>query len=190
MTCYRQILCQELQQRSPKTDEGSNISEKRKSSDCTTPAPQTSAPAKDEDTKPKTESGKCEDDMLVTADIKKEEQVDSSSGKDCDSTVKKGDPVSSTASGDEEKSDLKNGATKNNNNNAFMVDLNQSPIRAQAVFTNPGLEYWRKKNPMADEIFITDVTVDLNTVTIRECATEKGFFRERQNGVENEDLKP
>lgn len=47
------------------------------------------------------------------------------------------------------------------------------------VLTNPGPEYWRNRNPLADDIFITDVTVNLSTVTIRECKTEKGFFRER-----------
>ncbi|XP_073984549.1 chromodomain protein polycomb [Rhodnius prolixus] len=47
------------------------------------------------------------------------------------------------------------------------------------VLTNPGPEYWRTRNPLADDIVITDVTVNLSTVTIRECRTEKGFFRER-----------
>ena len=51
--------------------------------------------------------------------------------------------------------------------------------------TNPGPEYWRTRNPVADEIFITDVTVNLSTVTIRECKTEKGFFRERQQSHAN-----
>uniref|UniRef100_A0A1B6DPC0 Uncharacterized protein n=2 Tax=Clastoptera arizonana TaxID=38151 RepID=A0A1B6DPC0_9HEMI len=51
------------------------------------------------------------------------------------------------------------------------------------VLTNPGPEYWRLRNPVADEIFITDVTVNLNTVTIRECKTEKGFFRERSKSA-------
>lgn len=54
------------------------------------------------------------------------------------------------------------------------------------VMTNPGPEYWRTRNPVADEIFITDVTVNLSTVTIRECKTEKGFFRERQQSHTNE----
>ncbi len=77
-----------------------------------------------------------------------------------------------------------------NNNNAFTADLNKAPatVYVRSTFTNPGFDYWRRKNPVADKVFITDVTVDLNTVTIRECATEKGFFRERQNCSEN-DLK-
>lgn len=54
------------------------------------------------------------------------------------------------------------------------------------VMTNPGPEYWRTRNPVADDIFITDVTVNLSTVTIRECKTEKGFFRERQQSHANE----
>lgn len=40
--------------------------------------------------------------------------------------------------------------------------------------------YWIARSPVADQIFITDVTVNLETVTIRECRTEKGFFRARE----------
>ncbi|XP_015111409.1 polycomb group protein Pc [Diachasma alloeum] len=44
---------------------------------------------------------------------------------------------------------------------------------------SPGTDYWHSITPVADQVFITDVTVNLKTVTIRECKTEKGFFRER-----------
>lgn len=40
----------------------------------------------------------------------------------------------------------------------------------------PPAEYWRSKQPLADQIVITEVTVDLMTVTIRECTTQEGFF--------------
>ena len=33
--------------------------------------------------------------------------------------------------------------------------------------------------PSTDQVFITDVTVNLETVTIRECKTERGFFKAR-----------
>ncbi|XP_065220620.1 polycomb group protein Pc-like [Planococcus citri] len=92
--------------------------------------------------------------------------------------AKKVDLVSSTASNDENKVNGVSG--KHNNNNAFTTDLNnQPPMVVKTILTNPGHEYWRMKNPVADKIFITDVTVDLNMVTIRECSTEKGFFKER-----------
>lgn len=48
-----------------------------------------------------------------------------------------------------------------------------------AVLTSPSSDYWLARNPVADQVFITDVTVNLKTVTIRECKTEKGFFKER-----------
>ncbi|CAD7004629.1 unnamed protein product [Ceratitis capitata] len=35
------------------------------------------------------------------------------------------------------------------------------------------------KCKISDKVVITDVTVNLETVTIRECKTERGFFRER-----------
>lgn len=47
------------------------------------------------------------------------------------------------------------------------------PLRRSAA-------YWLSRAPVADQIFITDVTVNLQTVTIRECRTEKGFFRSRE----------
>lgn len=43
----------------------------------------------------------------------------------------------------------------------------------------PSLDYWHRKNPLVDQIFITDVTVNMMTVTIRECKTVSGFFRSR-----------
>lgn len=49
------------------------------------------------------------------------------------------------------------------------------------VLTSPGSEYWLSRNPVADQVFITDVTVNLKTVTIRECKTEKGFFKDRED---------
>lgn len=38
---------------------------------------------------------------------------------------------------------------------------------------------WLPKARRAEHVFITDVTVNLETVTIRECKTEQGFFRDR-----------
>lgn len=38
---------------------------------------------------------------------------------------------------------------------------------------------WLPKACNNDQVFITDVTVSLETVTIRECKTQQGFFRER-----------
>lgn len=40
-------------------------------------------------------------------------------------------------------------------------------------------QLWLPKVRSTDQVFITDVTVNLETVTIRECKTERGFFRER-----------
>lgn len=58
------------------------------------------------------------------------------------------------------------------------------PMLVSHVLTNPGPDYWRTRNPVANEIVITDVTVNLSTVTIRECKTEKGFFRERDDAYD------
>ncbi|GLH13139.1 Polycomb group protein Pc [Gryllus bimaculatus] len=90
-------------------------------------------------------------------------------------------------------------AIVNNNNNVIdsaMLDEEEEeddeggppPCLGAAILTNPGAEYWHTRNPMADQVFITDVTVNLKTVTIRECKTEKGFFRNRDQS-ESSDIK-
>lgn len=61
----------------------------------------------------------------------------------------------------------------NNNNNSKIQPLTYSPKAAPPRLWLPRIR--RDK----DQIVITDVTVNLETVTIRECKTERGFFRER-----------
>lgn len=68
-----------------------------------------------------------------------------------------------------------------NNNNTISEELS-------SVLTSPGSDYWLARNPVADQVFITDVTVNLRTVTIRECKTEKGFFKERSNNTKPSDI--
>lgn len=60
------------------------------------------------------------------------------------------------------------------NNNNTLNKLPQVPVSPRAA--PPRL--WLPKR-RTDQVFITDVTVNLETVTIRECKTERGFFRER-----------
>ncbi|KAJ3642564.1 hypothetical protein Zmor_025329 [Zophobas morio] len=67
-----------------------------------------------------------------------------------------------------------------NNNNNVTDEL--------PVLTSPGSEYWLARNPVADQVFITDVTVNLKTVTIRECKTEKGFFKDRDDNSHSSDI--
>uniref|UniRef100_A0A2R5L4D8 Chromo domain-containing protein n=1 Tax=Ornithodoros turicata TaxID=34597 RepID=A0A2R5L4D8_9ACAR len=40
-------------------------------------------------------------------------------------------------------------------------------------------DFWQKQSPVVDQIFITDVTANLVTVTVRECRTQAGFFKDR-----------
>lgn len=64
-----------------------------------------------------------------------------------------------------------------------------SKLVTSQVMTHHGSDYWRARNPVADQVFITDVTVNLQTVTIRECKTEKGFFKEREHKEQKSDIK-
>lgn len=59
-------------------------------------------------------------------------------------------------------------------------------------FITRSSEYWRKLNPMVDQILVTDVTSGATTVTIRECATREGFFANAgpQNVGKSEEAKP
>lgn len=57
----------------------------------------------------------------------------------------------------------------------------KSGVDHSQVVSSPSSEYWLTRNPVADQVFITDVTVNLKTVTIRECKTEKGFFKKRDD---------
>lgn len=78
------------------------------------------------------------------------------------------------------KSSTNNNSNEHDNEHRNEVENNVS----ESVVTSPGSDYWISRNPVADQVFITDVTVNLKTVTIRECKTEKGFFKERP------DIKP
>ncbi|KAJ8968066.1 hypothetical protein NQ314_002505 [Rhamnusium bicolor] len=77
-------------------------------------------------------------------------------------------------------SDEKPVAVNGHNNNNVSSDV--------PVLTSPGSEYWLARNPVADQVFITDVTVNLKTVTIRECKTEKGFFKDRDDKSHSSDI--
>ncbi|RWS31556.1 chromobox protein 7-like isoform X7 [Leptotrombidium deliense] len=45
--------------------------------------------------------------------------------------------------------------------------------------SSPPPEFWKKQNKVADQILITDVTANDMTITVRECKTQHGFFKER-----------
>ena len=50
-----------------------------------------------------------------------------------------------------------------------------------AVFCHrpPPPEFWKQQNKLVNQIMITDVTTNDQTITIRECKTPRGFFKER-----------
>lgn len=87
---------------------------------------------------------------------------------------------------DEKKQDDK---VENSVNNDVKLTANGHNIVDEgSVLTSPGSDYWLARNPVADQVFITDVTVNLKTVTIRECKTEKGFFKEREDKSNPSDI--
>jgi hypothetical protein len=88
-------------------------------------------------------------------------------------TPEKSPPPSSTTSGDEQKTSSKENKFTNLMTNSNMKLLT-SPKSAHPKLWLP------KSQSTSDQVFITDVTVNLETVTIRECKTERGFFKSRQ----------
>ncbi|KAL1497856.1 hypothetical protein ABEB36_008741 [Hypothenemus hampei] len=92
-----------------------------------------------------------------------------------DADISKDDPDQKVISKkDFKESTLSLNVPPDNNNSSELAEL-----------TSPGSEFWRSRNPVADQVFITDVTVNLKTVTIRECKTGKGFFKDREPAKEN-----
>lgn len=74
---------------------------------------------------------------------------------------------------------VSNNNTINNNNSSNTTNgkhqqhhLTLSPRAAPP-------QLWLPRAQVTDQVFITDVTVNLETVTIRECKTERGFFKTR-----------
>ncbi|XP_050074534.1 polycomb group protein Pc [Anopheles maculipalpis] len=75
-----------------------------------------------------------------------------------------------------------NGNTNNNNNtinhnNNNSINKHVSTLTLSPRAAPPRL--WLPKAQATNQVFITDVTVNLETVTIRECKTEEGFFKMR-----------
>lgn len=84
----------------------------------------------------------------------------------------------------EEEDDESAASTPSENNNIPKLSgplaLSQkqplTPLSPRAV---PPRFWLPSKCNISNRVVITDVTVNLETVTIRECKTERGFFRER-----------
>lgn len=134
-----------------------------------TPEPKAEKPIKSEDTPVEVNVDliKSEVDNIKLEDTRTEQQSASDGKEECpQKSVEKTNNVVNNG-----RHVLVNG---HNNNNGVMSEV--TPI-----LTSPSSEYWLARNPVVDQVFITDVTVNLKTVTIRECKTEKGFFKERES---------
>lgn len=88
--------------------------------------------------------------------------------------------VENGVSCDDNVSNKLNGHQCSNNNTVEFLEMKEQELMDR-LLTSPGSDYWLARNPVADQVFITDVTVNLKTVTIRECKTEKGFFKDRED---------
>jgi hypothetical protein len=108
-----------------------------------------------------------------------------------------GGRLSTTTGGDEPgpgpgpKTPRRNSAPPTNNSTSTTTEENNNNNGCQGDGDDPAsfppAEYWINKQPLADQIVITDVTVDSTTVTIRECQTDNGFFHEVQVQVQGSD---
>lgn len=63
-----------------------------------------------------------------------------------------------------------------------------TPMFVPSCLVEATPEFWRKQNPVVDQILITDVTSNLVTVTVRECRTSRGFFRDRDANMEEMEI--
>lgn len=68
-------------------------------------------------------------------------------------------------------------------NNSVSADTNTTGVTAHHKTisrSSPPPEFWKKQNKLVDQIMITDVTANQMTITVRECKTVHGFFRDRE----------
>lgn len=79
--------------------------------------------------------------------------------------------------------DNKTCSTKENKFTNLMTNSNMKLLTSPKS-AHPKL-WLPKTQSTSDQVFITDVTVNLETVTIRECKTERGFFKSRQEMERN-----
>lgn len=67
--------------------------------------------------------------------------------------------------------------------NSITSLMQNSKVKLLASPKSANPKLWLPRvHATTDRIFITDVTVNLETVTIRECKTDEGFFKTRQEG--------
>jgi len=65
------------------------------------------------------------------------------------------------------------------NNNSINHSSLPSPIHHKTIRrSSPPPLLWRKQTKLADQILITDVTSNNMTITVRECKTYQGFFKD------------
>jgi hypothetical protein len=62
------------------------------------------------------------------------------------------------------------------NSTSALIASHQKTMRR----SSPPPELWKRQNKLVDQILITDVTSNNTTITVRECKTVKGFFREKE----------
>ncbi|XP_066248258.1 polycomb group protein Pc-like isoform X1 [Euwallacea similis] len=78
-----------------------------------------------------------------------------------------------------EKAEVK---AENKETGESQKSLNDESVNAE--YMSLSSDYWLARNPVANQVFITDVSVNSKSVTIRECKTEKGFFKDREGKSE------
>ncbi|XP_055625230.1 polycomb group protein Pc [Toxorhynchites rutilus septentrionalis] len=86
------------------------------------------------------------------------------------------------AAPNEVSSDESNAAKKSASNDFPPVSNNNTINKHQHLTLSPRAappQLWLPRGQPTGQVFITDVTVNLETVTIRECKTERGFFKAR-----------
>ncbi|ALC44202.1 Pc [Drosophila busckii] len=90
--------------------------------------------------------------------------------------------ATSTEEDDDESTASAPVVTENNNMpklNSALALTQKKPLTPLSPRALPPRFWLPSKCNISNRVVITDVTVNLETVTIRECKTERGFFRER-----------
>ncbi|XP_053207792.1 polycomb group protein Pc-like [Panonychus citri] len=80
---------------------------------------------------------------------------------------------------DRERHKRKLSSVSNHNSSNSSGVVNHVTSEKTVRNCSPPPDFWKKQNKLVDQILITDVTANDMTITVRECKTYQGFFRER-----------
>lgn len=156
----------------------------------TVPAPIIVKLEESQDSATESSSSSSSSVVIATSDKKEKEKTRQESSTSTKTTIKtsklipesnkiliKTETEPKTPEKSTESAEMKTKSSKENKYTNLVTNSNMK-LLSSPKSAHPKL-WLPKTQASTDQVFITDVTVNLETVTIRECKTERGFFKSR-----------